>query len=202
MKNPYVLILEDHPLVADSLAACVHACNAALRVVIRGSLNDAIQTLTELPQPLLILTDLTLPDAAGMESVRQLRQVAPQCKLLVCTALDTPELRAEAKDRGVMGYLIKNASTETLRAEISNALGDTSALSFSKSKGLGSHGPILTNRHIQILEELTSGRNNKEIATRLHISPDTVGSHMKEILARLSAKTRTEAVAQYLRLKD
>ena len=200
-SRPYVLIVEDHPLVADSLAACVRACDAELDVLTFGSLLSALRVLARHPAPLLILTDLTLTDANGMESVKQLRQAAPQSKLLVCTARDETALRTQATELGAIGYLIKNASIQTLREEISRAIGDPAERASTPQRRSQLLKQLLTARQIAILDELASGRSNKEIAIRLSIAPDTVGSHMKEILGRLSARNRTEAVAYYLQLK-
>jgi DNA-binding NarL/FixJ family response regulator len=201
-RGPYVLIVEDHPLVADSLAACIRACDPGLHVQTAESLHRALATLAILPDPVLILTDLTLTDANGMEAVRRLRRAAAQSKLLVCTALDETKLRDEAAALGVSGYLIKNAAIQTLREEICRAVGSPNSSGSQRSASPTQSKPTLTTRQVAILEELSSGRSNKEIALRMNITPDTVGSHMKEILTRLSARNRTEAVAYYLQLKS
>lgn len=201
-QNAYVMIVEDHPLVAESLAACVRACQADLDILIFESLLRALDTLSKWPAPQLILTDLTLTDADGMESVRQLRKAAPHTKLLVCTALDTPALREEAQALGATGYLIKNTATSVLREEISRAIGAPPLTMNIQRPRMQKINRLLTARQISILEELSSGRSNKEIAARLDIALDTVGSHMKEIFVRLGARNRTEAVAHYLQLKS
>jgi DNA-binding NarL/FixJ family response regulator len=202
VRHPYVLIVEDHPLVADSLKACIHASYPDLRVSKVESLQAALATLIKWPDPLLILTDLNLADADGTDAVRKLRLAAPNCKLLVCTALEDPTLRAEAKALGAVGYVVKSASIQTLRQHISATIGHCPP--FERA-GLDSASNVthpLTTRQEAVLEELSSGRSNKEIAIRMNITVETVGSHMKEILRRLRVKNRTEAVTYYFKMKE
>ena len=197
---PFALIVEDHPLVADSLRACVRDCDAELETATAESLRAALLILALRPAPLLIVTDLTLPDTKGTEAVRRLREAAPQSPLLVFTALDDPVLRREAKEFGATEYLIKSTSIQTLRDAIRAVIGARPAGSYTAPARADTAGRVLTPKQLAVLEELVAGRSNKEIAARLSISDETVGSHMKEILGRLGAKNRTEAVVRYLQM--
>jgi DNA-binding NarL/FixJ family response regulator len=200
--TPFVLIVEDHPLVVDSLVACVRDCDAGLEVIAAESVQAALSILARRPAPLLILTDLTLPDARGTESVRQLRQAAAQTPVLVVTALDEPQLRSEAQQLEVVGYLIKNTAVQVLRDEIRAVVGrsiaaaprDAASLKVSKLNSL------LSPKQLAVLRELASGRSNKEVAKRMNIGEETVHSHVKEIFGRLGVKNRTEAVVRFLEL--
>ena len=199
-RSPFALIVEDHPLVSDSLVACIRDCDAALRVDTAESLRAALRILAQRPMPVLVVTDLTLTDANGMEAVIRLRAAVPHSPLLVFTALDDPELRNEAKALGVRGYLIKNASTQTLRDEIRTALGGRPHGPRAAPVGTAAPDPLLTPKQRAVLEELAAGRSNHQIAARMNISEETVRSHMKEILGRLAVKNRTEAVVRYLQM--
>ena len=112
------------------------------------------------PLPLLIVTDLTLTDANGAEAMRRLREAAPHSPLLVFTALDEAHLRSEAKALGVRGYLIKNASTQTLRDEIRAALG---AQPKREPVAADAAAPsrLFTPKQLAVLEELAAGRSNQ-----------------------------------------
>lgn len=198
----FVLIVEDHPLVADSLVACVHHCDAGLDVATAYSLGAALRTLALRPAPLLIVTDLTLTDAQGTETLRRLRQAAPPSPLLVFTALDDSTLRSEAKELGVIGYLIKNTSIQTLRHHIRAAIGERQRRNDIVPAPGSTSSHVLTPKQRTVLEELAAGRSNKEIAVRLNLSDATVSSHMKEILGRLGVKNRTQAVVRYLEMID
>ena len=196
----YALIVEDHPLVADSLVACVHACDAGLETVVAESLGAALRILAARPAPPLILTDLTLTDAQDTEAVRRLREASPQSALLVVTALDDPQLRTEAQALGALRYLMKSTSIPTLREEIQAIIGGRSATHAVATRHDVTANGLLTPKQIAVLEELVAGRSNKEIAARMGIGDATVSSHMKEILGRLGAKNRTEAVVRYLQM--
>lgn len=199
---PYVLIVEDHPLVADSLVACVQACASELKVEAAESLQAALRVLALRPSPLLVITDLTLTDARGTEAVRRLREAAPQSSLLVFTALDDPQLRHEAMELGAIGYLIKSTSTQMLRDEICAVISSRPFRRQAATRRTSKLVRLLTPKQLVVLEELVAGRSNKEIAARLSISDETVGSHMKEILGRLGVRNRTEAVVRYLQMID
>jgi DNA-binding NarL/FixJ family response regulator len=195
---PFALIVEDHPLVADSLVACIHYSAATLAVETAKSLHTALRLLEQRPAPLLIVTDLMLTDTQGTDAVKQLREAAPHSPLLVFTALDEPALRSEAKKLGARAYLVKSASTQALRDEIRAAIGEHAAGNEPASQHGGPCHRLLTAKQLDVLEELAAGHSNKEIALRLDISEETVRTHIKEILSRLAVKNRTEAVVRYL----
>lgn len=197
-RTPFVLIVEDHPLVADSLLACVRDCDPGLEVETAESLRAALRILTQRPAPLLIVTDLTLTDTQGTEAVRGLRNAAPQSPLLVFTAQADPLLRSEARELGAIGYLIKNTSIQILRDAIRAVIGRHRSKQRVVQERTGTLSSLLTPKQLLVLEELAAGRSNKEIAVRLCISDETVNSHMKEILGRLAVRNRTEAVVRYL----
>ena len=201
-RAPFALIVEDHPLVADSLVACIRDCDAELKVDTAESLHAALRILARRPSPLLIVTDLTLTDTKGAEAVSRLHQAAPKAPLLVFTALDDPALRNEAKECGAIDYLIKSTSIQTLRDKIQAVIGGRPATRHAAPANTSNLSSLLTPKQIAVLEELAAGRSNKEIAMRLHISDETVGSHMKEILGRLAVRNRTEAVVRYIQLID
>lgn len=198
-RRSYVLIAEDHPLVVESVAACIRWCVDDIEVRVAESLGAALAILRRQPEPALIVSDLTLTDAAGTEAVRAMREAAPGSPLLVVTALDDPTLRNEADRLGVAGYVVKSASTTILRDRIAEILGNVPA---GKSAATRQPDPAVsfTRKQQQVLNELVAGRSNREIAARMNIGLQTVASHMKEILARLGVRNRTEAVVRYLQI--
>lgn len=199
-RVPFVLIVEDHPLVADSLVACVRECDDQLTVIAAESLGAALHLLTQRHAPLLIVTDLSLPDTQGIEAVRRLREAAPASPLLVVTALDDPLLRNQARELGAIGYLIKSTSIQILRDEIRALIGGQPSVKNATPAVSGIPCGLLTRKQLAVLEELVAGRSNKEIAIRMKLSEETIGSHMKEILGRLGVRNRTEAVVRYLQM--
>lgn len=196
----FALIVEDHPLVAESLAAVVRDSDAGLEVVCADSLRAALSILASRSAPVLILTDLTLSDTQGTDAVRCLREAATESPLLVVTGLDDPVLRSQSMALGATGFLIKSASVSLLREAIGSAVGRRGSKGDAPSGRVEPLHRLLTPKQIEVLEELAAGRRNKEIATRMNVSDQTVSSHMKEILGRLAVRNRTEAVVRYLQL--
>ena len=196
----YVLVVEDHPLVADSLAACVHDCVASLEIFVAESLDAALKAVALRGEPLLILSDLSLTDTSGIEVVRRLRTAAPGSVLLVVTALDDQALKRQVMESGAVGYIVKSTGIQTVRGHIATALRGRFVEVAAAPRGATDLDKLLTRAQIAVLVELASGRSNKEIAARLNISDETVGSHMKAILGRLAVRNRTEAVVRYLQL--
>lgn len=196
--STYVLVVEDHPLVSDSLAACVHDCVASLEVCVAESLAAALRSVALRGAPLLVISDLSLTDTNGIEVVRGLRAAAPGSALLVVTALDDPALRSQVMESGALGYIVKSTGIQTIKDHIATALRGRAVGITASPVGAAGVDRLLTRAQIAVLVELAAGRSNKEIAARLGISDETVGSHMKEILGRLGVRNRTEAVVRYL----
>lgn len=197
---PYVLVVEDHPLVAESLVACVRDHAAALHICVVESLGAAARLIAERTAPVLILTDLALADASGTEVILRLRALAPHIPLLVVTATDDPALRDQARESGAIDYVLKSTAIPALRHQIGVILQGILPGAVAAVPVADSLDRLLTRAQIAVLAELVSGRSNKEIAAKLMIGDETVGSHVKEILARLAVRNRTEAVVRYLQL--
>lgn len=197
---PFALVVEDHPLVSESLVACFRSCDPGLEVNVAESLRAALGFLEAGVAPVLIVTDLELTDATGTEAVRRLREAAPASPLLVLTAMDDPVLRAEAGNWGALGYLVKSSPIGALKEEIRKVIGGRPRARGAPAQRADSLPRLLTPKQLEVLEELVAGRSNKQIAARLSISDETVGSHMKSILGKLAVRNRTEAVVRYLQI--
>lgn len=198
--NPFALVVEDHPLVTESLVACIRACDPELEVLTADSLRAALRVLAQRPAPLLIISDLTLIDSEGTATVRGLREAAPASPLLVVTAIDDAHLRREAIELGVVRYVIKSTSTAVLRHEIQLAIDACPNRERHPPAAGDGLNHLLTRKQLAVLEELAAGRSNKEIALRMNIGDETVATHVKEILCRLAVRNRTEAVVRYLQI--
>lgn len=196
-SRSFVLVVEDHPLVAESLVTCIRNCDGGLEVLTAETLRGALAMIDRRAPPILIVTDLSLTDAAGDEAIVALSAAAPGVPLLVVTALDEPALRESADRLGIAGFFVKSTSIQLLRERLQDILG-----------GSGDRPPpvlpkpplaeLLTPKQLSVLEELAAGHSNGEIAARLRIGRETVNSHVKEIFSRLGVKNRTEAVVRYI----
>ena len=191
-RRDSALVVDGHPIVAAGVRACVLAKNSGLTVEVADSLHSALDLLRGDSQPLLIVSELVLPDASGFDAIRCLRAAAPDSELLVYTASDDMALRRQATTLGIASVVDKRASARELQEAIGKVIvGHSPRNRFKPNLGL-------TARQLAVLDELAAGYTNRQIAARLNVSDETVGSHMKAILGRLGVKNRTEAVVWYM----
>jgi DNA-binding NarL/FixJ family response regulator len=173
--------------------------------------EDAESALLDLPNknPDVVLMDINLPNMSGIECVRQIKQKMPEVLIIMLTMYQDPQKIFNSLQAGAVGYLLKNSSP----VEILQAIKDVSVggspmsaqiarkvvQSFFKSESDSESTVKLTERETEILDLLSKGYINKEIADQLSISPDTVHNHLRKIYEKLHVRTRTEAVVKYLR---
>jgi NarL family two-component system response regulator LiaR len=201
-----ILIVDDHPIVRDGLAA-VLSTQPDLRVVGEaGNGAEAVRRAAAL-RPDVVLLDLEMPEMDGVEALRQMRAANPETRAIVFTAFDTDERIWAAVQAGAQGYLLKGKSPreELFRAIRTVHAGESLLQPVVVSKLLRrvSSPPKpqpptsepLTVREREVLAELARGLQNKEIAAALTITERTVKFHVSSIMGKLGAGNRTEAVA-------
>jgi len=201
--NPIrILIADDHPIVREGLAMMLGTQPDFTVVGEAANGVEVIETGIAL-QPDVILLDLEMPLMDGLETMRRLRELCPNVRVLVFTAFDTDDRIVGAVQAGAKGYLLKGAP----RAEIFNAIRVVAAggslLQPIVASRLMQHitnlrdeipAEPLTERETGVLQLLAQGKTNREIATALVITERTVKFHISSILAKLGAGNRTEAV--------
>jgi DNA-binding NarL/FixJ family response regulator len=202
-----ILIVDDHPLTRDALAALLQQSG----FTVAGQAADgetAVERAAELA-PDLILLDLSLPGMNGLEALPRLRAAAPAAEVVVLTASGTEENLLGAIRGGAAGYLLKSEPPEriveflrgvargeaALSGAIARRLLDTVRETGGRETGVpDSIAAELTAREVEILLLLDDRLETDEIAKRLFISEHTVRSHVKSVLRKLGVSSRREAV--------
>lgn len=202
-----VALVEDHATIRRSWERIINAAPGFRCVCACGSAEEALRRLPRI-QPDVVLMDIHLPNRSGIECTALLKPRLPNTEILMLTVYeDTPTI-FKALQAGASGYLLKR----TLPAELLEAITDVRhggapmtseiARQIVESFRAPSPAPVsdsgLSRREEEILALLSQGYANKEIAGQLHISFDTVRSHLKRIYEKLHVRSRTEAVARYL----
>lgn len=155
--------------------------------------------------------DIYLPRMSGVECTLRLKTVLPQTQIVILTAMDDKELVFLALEAGADGYLLKRAKPSELRSALMDVLGGGAPMtsqiarrvieSFRRKARIQDEAARLSLREEQILQLLSQGYSNKQIAGRLEISIDTVCSHLKHVYSKMHVNSRTEAVVRYMSSK-
>jgi DNA-binding NarL/FixJ family response regulator len=203
-----VLVADDHSLFRDGLVSLLEA--AGYEIV--GQVGDGLAAvhLAQELQPDLVLLDLTMPKIDGHEALLQIREGAPGTKVVILTVSDDDrDLRAAIR-AGAHGYLLKSLNADEFLEMIAGLERGEAAITRKTAARLMAQisDPAtarpegvdrLTERERQLLQLVGQGMSNRAIAEALSISYNTVKYHMKNILQKLGAQNRAEAVAQALR---
>ena len=198
MSTPIrIVVVDDHPVVRDGLIAMLNTQSDFEVVGEAGDGEEALQKVAK-RNPDVLLLDLEMPGVDGIETLRRLQEEKVQVRVIVFTVFDTDERIVSAMQAGAKGYLLKGAPRdEVFRAvRVVNEGGSLlEPLVASKFLDSVNNPDALTARQKEVLKLLATGLLNKEIADQLDIAERTVKFHVSEILAKLGAGNRTEAVA-------
>ena len=196
-----VLLADDHALVRRGFRRLLED-DPAIAVVGEASDGDEAVTLAASLNPQVIVMDCAMPGTSGLVATKQILQRAPETAVLMLSMHSEGTLVRQAMDSGARGYILKETPHETLLRAIEKvAAGETFVdPALIPSLATGRDGQeILTAREREILQLLADGMSNADVAQQLFISQETVKSHVRHILAKLEAETRTQAVAIALR---
>jgi DNA-binding NarL/FixJ family response regulator len=195
-----LLVVDDHRILREGLALIIERW-PDLEVV--GSVatgEEAIHAFAR-QRPDVVLMDLQLPGMSGVEAIRSIRQSDPQARIVVLTMYDGNEDIHRALQAGATTYLLKNSLSDDLIRVVRevHAGGRPMPADIQARLDARTALPTLTQREVHILELVSRGRRNKEIAATLSISEETVEAHLKNIFTKLDVHDRTAAVYVALR---
>jgi two-component system NarL family response regulator len=191
-----VLLADDHRVVREGLAALLNNY-ADIAIVAQASNGaDAVQLWREL-NPDVALVDLSMPVLDGVQTIAAIREFAPHARAIVLSTFDGDEDIFRAFNVGAKGYLLKDVSPAELISCIRTVHSGRVSVSPTVAEKLAGRvgSDTLTEREKGILALVARGESNKIIARDLGISEGTVKTHLKSILGKLDAMSRTEAVA-------
>jgi len=202
-----VLVVDDHAVFCDGLATILRL-EADIDVVGKGgSVAEAVQSARIL-QPDVVLLDVHMPDGSGVEAAALIKKDRPQTQVVILTSDEDEAVLRAAVQAGVTGYLSKQEpAAQVVQAVRSAAHGEAliapymlarllHGMTVSKPYGTGSP---LTPRELAVLTELSLGHDNATVARALRMSPNTVRTHVQNILSKLGVHSKLEAVSKSVR---
>ncbi|MGQ0603302.1 MAG: response regulator transcription factor [Anaerolineales bacterium] len=204
-----VLVVDDHPIVRQGVRSLLSNC-ADMTLV--GEAESAAQgvTLAAQLQPDVVLLDIRMPGASGVEAARALFRQAPNAKIVMLSSFDDDDYVTQALQAGVHGYVLKSASDETLASAVRAAYRGERVLSppvmdrvlqqfTDLSREHAQHQLGLTEDDTRILRLLASGASNPKIATELYLSETTIKRKLQDVFEKLGVTTRAQAAAEAVR---
>jgi DNA-binding NarL/FixJ family response regulator len=195
-----VLVVEDHNVVRQGLVALL---NVASDLEVVGEAADGEQAIAQFRKhhPDITLIDLRLPKLGGVDAISMIRKETPQARFIVLTTYDGDEDIYRALKAGAKAYLLKGMTSEELMTAIRSVHAGKShippAIAERLAERMGSEE--LTPRESDVLEQIVSGKSNKEIGAELDISEATVKTHINSLLAKLGVTDRTQAATAAIR---
>lgn len=202
MSVAKIMLVDDHPLLRKGLAQLI-SLEEHLEVVCEASSGEEAIILAKQHLPDLVLLDLGMKGMGGLETLRELRKLDIPSKIVIFTVSDNETDVLQALKFGADGFLLKDSEPEGILVQITKALQGELVLSspldqvIARSLQVPSTAPSLferlTKRELDILRGITHGNSNKMIGNSLGITEATVKVHVKNLLKKLSLRTRVEA---------
>jgi DNA-binding NarL/FixJ family response regulator len=195
-----VLLADDHTLFRESLRALLDAHGDVVVIGEAGDGASAVELVARL-QPDVVLLDVEMPGQSVLTTLPEIRQAAPDCRVLILTMHETTVLVRQLVLRGASGYLVKTIGHEELVAAIKSAVAAGAGLATMSvtresllSLAGGPAARILSDRELEILQCVRRAQSNLQIARELGISEGTVKRHLSNINGKLGATSRIDAV--------
>jgi len=204
-----ILLADDHPLFRDGLASLL----AAWGHEVVGQARDGSEAvaLADALEPELVLMDVRMPVLGGVPATARIKAAHPGVHIVMLTVSEDEDDLFAAIKAGALGYLLKDLESAQLRSMLEGVQRGEAAITPATAariinefvradRAAGAIEPErLTDREVDVLRLVTAGLRNKEIAARLGISENTAKFHLKNILEKLHAQSRTELAARAVR---
>ncbi|WP_431221687.1 LuxR C-terminal-related transcriptional regulator [Serratia sp. L9] len=200
MSKPYALVVDDHPMVANSIAAFLNTHCGYKRAYVAASRQECDRFIEEKGSPQLLVLDFWLPDGTALQLIRELLQKASTIRLLVISGDENNNVQHKAREVGAHGFVHKHDSPQVFNCAVTALQNgqfwfpETSdpALLPSSLPHFQTFG--LTQRQTEVLAMMLRGFSNKRIAIALAVSEPTIKEHITSILSKLGVTNRVEAI--------
>jgi len=196
-----VLLVEDHAIVRRGFRRMLDD-DETLEVVGEASNGVEAVRLAEKLLPQVIVMDCALPEMTGLEATRKILQSHPETAILMLSMHSEDTLVRQALDAGARGYVLKNAIDLDLAGAIKSVAAGKSVIDpqVQRTETLkGERDAALTERELEVLQYIVAGKSNKEIASELDLSVNTISVHRANIMERLGIHKTAELVVYAIR---
>lgn len=206
-KQCNILIVDDHPLMRRGVRQLLEL-EPTFNIVAEASNGNEAITFASQFSPDLILLDLNMKGLSGLDTLKALRNEGVEARIIVLTVSDSRSDIYALIDAGADGYLLKDSEPELLLSKILQAANGDNVFSDIILEYLASRDDqtdpfeSLTERELDVLQEVARGMSNKQIAAHLHISEETVKVHIRNMLRKLNVRSRVAATVMYLEQKS
>lgn len=210
-RKPTLIIVDDHLILQQGLKAMITAENIATVV---GEASNGIEFIEMLSvcKPDLVLMDIDMPEMNGMEATKKATELMPDIKIIALTMFGDEEYYYKMIDLGVKGFILKSTGIAEIEKAIkdvmqgesyfSNELLRKIIMNFSRNNEQKKNDTKnLTEREIEVLQQICLGSTTDEIAQKLNISPKTVKSHRANLLEKTACKNTATLILFALRNK-
>jgi DNA-binding NarL/FixJ family response regulator len=195
-----VFSVDDHPLLREGIAAIINNQPDMSMVAQAATGCEAIE-LFRRHAPDITLMDLRLPDMSGIDALIAIRAESPEARVIMLTTFEGDVEIQRALKAGARGYLLKSTPPKELMETIRRVHAGSKGIPQQIAAHLAEHisDESLTEREVVVLRHVAEGNRNRDIASKLFISEETVKVHVKHIMDKLGASDRTQAVSIALR---
>jgi two-component system invasion response regulator UvrY len=189
-----VVLVDDHVMIREGCRRVLEAAGDIEVTGQAGSAEEALPLVRSL-RPQVVLMDIHLPGASGLQATERLTATQPEARVIVLTMIDELPMPQRLLEAGAWGYLTKSCpADELIRAVrqvgqgkrfLSTEIASKLALSSLRSGGKESPVDLLTQRELEVALRLAQGHSNKDVANQLHISEKTISTHKTRVLEKL-----------------